>query len=313
MPEDTKPSDQTAETQAPEAPSSASSLPPRAAPKQPEPKKRRKKKEKKKYDSFTGYLWGEWVRPLGTIFIIMGIFRLTVLDWFDVPSGSMEPTIMTGDRIAVKKFSYGLRVPFTKDTWITQWGRPSRGDLVVCYSPDQGDEVRLVKRIVAVPGDTIEMKNGRLWINGEEPQYDTVDPSEFPHMSPTERAKYEFYTETIEGVGHYVMFEPKKPANRDFPISGQGVNGEVRILERFDPVVVPEDQYVIIGDNRDNSKDSRGWNNAVTTTNEPDGTKTYKFTIDFMDIDRIQGEAFAVAFSLDGWSPRWGRTFKAIH
>lgn len=276
MPEDPKPSDQP-----------ASSLPPRAAPTpEPEPK-RRKKKEKKKYDSFTGYLWGEWIRPLGTIFIVMGLFRLTVLDWFDVPSGSMEPTILTGDRIAVKKFTYGLRVPFTKDTWITQWGRPGRGDLVVCFSPDQGDEVRLVKRVVAVPGDTIEMRDGRLWINGQEPVYTGVEPSAFDYMGPTERTRFEFYTETIEGDGHFVMFQ------------SQGA----RSIRSFPAQEVPEDQYVIIGDNRDNSKDSRQWN----MTQAEWGTR-----VDFMDIDRIHGEAFAVAFSLDGFAPRWGRFFKGI-
>ncbi len=287
MSEDTKPSDQTADIQD-QAPKPASSLPPRADPNQkPEPKKR-KKKQKKKYDSFTGYLWGEWVRPLGTIFIIMGIFRLTAFDWFDVPSGSMEPTIMTGDRIVVKKYSFGIRVPFTKDTWIAQWGEPVRGELVVCYSPDQGDEVRLVKRVVAVPGDTIEMKNGRLWINDEEPVYEEVDPSNFPAMDPVARTEMDFYTETIDGYGHYVMFEK----------SG------AQSIRNFPKQTVPENQYVIIGDNRDNSKDSRAWN----MTQSQWGTR-----VDFMDGDRIQGRAFAVAFSLDGWSPRWGRTFKGIH
>ena len=288
MPEDTKPNDQAPESQGAQEPKAGSSLPPRAAPnQQPEPKKR-KKKEKKKYDSFTGYLWGEWIRPLGTIFIIMGVFRLTAFDWFDVPSGSMEPTIMTGDRIAVKKFTYGLRVPFTKETWIAQWGRPERGDLVVCYSPDQGDEVRLVKRVVAVPGDTIEMKNGRLWINGQEPDYEAVDPSEFPALDPVVRTEMDFFTEAVEGDGHYVMFEKKNPQS----------------IRNFPEQEVPEDQYVIIGDNRDNSKDSRAWNMPQSE---------YGTRVDFMDIDRIHGEAFAVAFSLDGWSPRWGRTFKAIH
>lgn len=276
MPEDTKPSDQP-----------ASSLPPRAAPNpEPEPK-RRTKKEKKKYDSFTGYLWGEWIRPLGTIFIVMGVFRLTVLDWFDVPSGSMEPTIMTGDRIAVKKFTYGLRVPFTKETWIAQWGRPGRGDLVVCFSPQQGDEVRLVKRVVAVPGDTVEMRSGRLWINGQEPVYNEVDPSTFPHMSPTDRSKFDFSTETIDGEGHYVMHQAK----------------DAKSIRHFPRQTVPEDQYVIIGDNRDNSKDSRQWNMQPGEW----GTR-----VDFMPIDRIHGEAFAVAFSLDGFAPRWGRFFKGI-
>ncbi len=288
MPEDTKPSDQPAETTSAEAPRTGSTLPPRAAPnQQPEPKKR-KKKEKKKYDSFTGYLWGEWIRPLGTIFIIMGVFRLTAFDWFDVPSGSMEPTIMTGDRIAVKKFTYGLRVPFTKDTWIAQWGRPDRGDLVVCYSPDQGDEVRLVKRVVAIPGDTIEMKDGRLWINGQEPEYEPVDPSKFPAMDPVVRTEMDFFTESVAGFAHYVMFDKKDPKS----------------IRSFPEQEVPEDQYVIIGDNRDHSKDARAWN----MNQDQWGSR-----VDFMDIDRIQGEAFAVAFSLDGWSPRWGRTFKGLH
>ncbi len=288
MSEDTKPSDQAADTQG-EAPKPASSLPPRVDPNQkPMPAKKRGKKEKKKYDSFVGYLWGEWIRPLGTIFIIMGVFRLTAFDWFDVPSGSMEPTIMTGDRIAVKKFTYGLRVPFTKETWIAQWGRPERGDLVVCYSPQQGDEVRLVKRVVAVPGDTIEMKNGRLWINDQEPVYEAVDSSQFPAMDPVARTEMDFFTESVEGDGHYVMFQK----------SG------AQSIRHFPRQEVPEDQYVIIGDNRDNSKDSRAWN----MTQAQYGTR-----VEFMDIDRIQGEAFAVAFSLDGFSPRWGRFFKGIH
>ena len=94
------------------------------------------------------------------------------------------------------------------------------------------------------------------------------------------------YMETVEGDSHPVMFNQGPGNNRSFP-----------------PIVVPEDQYVIIGDNRDNSKDARGWNEAKVNKGQ---------TIAFMDIDRIQGRAFAVAFSLDGWSPRWGRFFKGL-
>ena len=92
--------------------------------------------------------------------------------------------------------------------------------------------------------------------------------------------------ETVEGDSHPVMFNQGPGNNRSFP-----------------PIVVPEDQYVIIGDNRDNSKDARGWNEAKVNKGQ---------TIAFMDIDRIQGRAFRVAFSLDGWSPRWGRFFKGL-
>lgn len=286
MPEDTKPSDQAAKT----TPAGGSTLPPRVDVRPQEPAKKRRKKEKKKYDSFVGYLWGEWIRPLGVIFIVMGLFRLTVYDWFDVPSGSMEPTIMTGDRIVVEKFAFGLRVPFTKDVWISQWDRPERGELVVCYSPDRGDEVRLVKRVVAVPGDTIEMRNGWLWINGQEPSKSDIDPSAFPYMfrdSPSDRANFSFHTEMVGGYGHYVMFQK----------SG------AQSIRNFPATTVPEDQYVIIGDNRDNSKDSRQWNMSPTEW----GTR-----VDFMDVDRIQGRAFAVAFSLEGFVPRWERFFKGL-
>ena len=241
----------------PDEQNDAATTPPSA----PAPKKRGKKqkKPKKKYDSMLGYLWGEWIRPLGLIFIVMGLFRLTAFDWFDVPTGSMEPTILVGDRIAVHKWTYGLRVPFTKDVWIAKWGRPNRGDIVVCYSPDRGDEVRLVKRIVAQPGDTIEMVDGRLVINGEPAEYADLDESFVRYLDPVDR--------TIE---------------------------------------VPDGQYVMIGDNRDNSKDSRAWNLT------PD---QWGKQVGFIGHERIQGRAFAVAFSLDKenyYMPRWGRFFKGL-
>jgi len=269
---------------------------------------KKKKKEKKKYDSFTKYLWGEWVRPLGTIFIVMGMFRLTAVDWFDVPSGSMEPTVMTGDRIVVNKSAFGLRVPFTKSTWIAQWGTPNRGDMVVAYSPDEGDEVRIVKRIVAIPGDTIQMIDGRLHINGVAPVMTPREAIEFPAMDQTEASKMDFFTEDVDGKSHYVMFNQDGGDTRNFPATLTKGPKRLVVVERFDPVTVPEGKYVIIGDNRDHSKDARGWNNAQTAM--PDGTMQQ--TIEFMDIDRIQGRAFAVAFSLDNWSPRWGRFFKGL-
>ena len=247
-----------------------------------------KKKEKKTYDSMTGYLWHEWIKPLGLIFIIMGTFRLTLVDWFDVPTGSMEPTIMAGDRIVVNKSAFGLRVPFTKDKWILHWGTPHRGEIVVCYSPDQGDEVRLVKRIVAEPGDTIEMRDGRLYINDQAPEYAELDHHGFEYIDPVVASKHEFFTETIDGFGHPVMLETGRPQS----------------IRNFPKTTVPDGMYVMIGDNRDHSKDSRAWN----MTPDQWGTR-----IDFMPGERIQGRAFAVAFSLDHWKPRWGRFFQKIH
>jgi signal peptidase I len=249
----------------------------------------RAKKPKKKYGSMLGYLWGEWVRPLGTIFIVLGLFRLIAFDWFDVPTGSMEPTIMIGDRIAVHKWTYGLRVPFTKDTWIAKWDRPERGDIVVCYSPDRGDEVRLVKRIVAGPGDRIQMVDGRLIINGEPATYAEPQPGIADFIDPVEASKFDFYTEQTPGDAHAVMFQRDARSIRSFP-----------------EITVPEGQYAMIGDNRDNSKDSRAWNLSQ---------QQWGASLGFIGHERIHGRAFAVAFSLDKrnfYLPRLGRFFKAL-
>ena len=119
-----------------------------------------------------GRVWRDWVRPIAVILVICGSFRSAVADWNDVPTGSMKPTILEGDRIFVNKLAYDLKVPFT--TWpILEWGVPRRGDVVICYAPDSNE--RLVKRVVAVPGDTIAMRANRLFINGEPAVYDLLD------------------------------------------------------------------------------------------------------------------------------------------
>src|SRR5438309_7982300 len=95
------------------------------------------------------------IRPIVILVIILFAIRSSLADWNDVPTGSMIPTILEGDRIFVNKLAYDLKVPFT--TWhIAQWSNPKRGDIVVFYSPADGQ--RLVKRCVAVPGDVLELK-----------------------------------------------------------------------------------------------------------------------------------------------------------
>src|SRR4030095_3166198 len=101
------------------------------------------------------WLWREWIRPALVAAAIVLPLKSAVADWNWVPSGSMKPTILEGDLVLVNKLAYDLRVPFT--LWrAAEWGNPGRDYIVVCFSPHDG--VRLVKRIVAVPGDTIEMR-----------------------------------------------------------------------------------------------------------------------------------------------------------
>src|SRR5258707_4743278 len=102
-------------------------------------------------------------KPLLITLLVLFAFRSAIADWNDVPTGSMKPTIIEGDRVLVNKLAYDLKVPFT--TWhIAQWDNPKRGDVVVFYSP--ADEVRLVKRVIGLPGDRIELKNNEVFVNG---------------------------------------------------------------------------------------------------------------------------------------------------
>jgi len=93
------------------------------------------------------WLWNEWIKSLLIVVLVVGGFRSAIADWNDVPSGSMKPTILEGDRIVVNKLAYDLKVPFTK--WrIARWTKPQRGDIVVLFSPADGK--RLVKRVVGL-------------------------------------------------------------------------------------------------------------------------------------------------------------------
>src|SRR5262245_44086320 len=110
---------------------------------------------------------GEIVRkhvlPLAVLILVLTSFRSAIADWNDVPSGSMRPTILEGDRIFVNKLAYGLKVPFTT-MHLARWASPARGEVVIFFSPDEG--LRMVKRVVGLPGDTVQMIDNRLYING---------------------------------------------------------------------------------------------------------------------------------------------------
>ena len=104
-------------------------------------------------------IWREWVRPVIPVVAVLLVVRSAVADWNDVPTGSMKPTILEGDRIFVNKLAYDLKVPFTG--WsLWSFDGPGRGDIVVFFSPDNG--TRMVKRVVGLPGDTLELRRNRL-------------------------------------------------------------------------------------------------------------------------------------------------------
>src|SRR3954463_445713 len=109
-------------------------------------------------------IWRTRIQPIAIIVLILTAFRSAVADWNDVPTGSMKPTIVEGDRIFVNKLAYGLKFPFT--TWhLARWSTPSRGEVVVFNSPADG--TRLVKRVVGLPGDQIWMIDAQLYVSAQ--------------------------------------------------------------------------------------------------------------------------------------------------
>lgn len=180
-----------------------------------------------------------WLRrnalPPVVVLAVLAPMRSVVADWNDVPTGSMRPTILEGDRIFVNKLAFGLRVPFTH-LWIAQWDGPDRGDIVTLRSPADG--VRLVKRVVGLPGDRIAIHNGRVVINGAPVPYEgdeAYSPAAISH-------RVRVFNEQLPGRRHLVAFTLNAPNSRHM--------GEVRI---------PKDHYLVLGDNRDRSRDSRAF------------------------------------------------------
>jgi len=219
--------------------------------------------------------WRKEIRPLLILALVLFSIRSSLADWNDVPSGSMQPTILVGDRIFVNKLAYDLKVPFT--TWhLAQWSDPQRGDIVVFYSPHDG--TRLVKRVVGLPGDTVELRDDQLIINGQPMDYAPLPAGISEQLPETEREHSLFATEQLSGHSHAVMAIPGVLAKRT-----------------FGPVQVPEGQYFVMGDNRDNSFDSRYFGNV--------------------ERKRIVGKAIAVVMSLDRnhyWLPRSQRFFSSL-
>ena len=211
------------------------------------------------------------IRVFLVMLIVISSLRSALADWNDVPTGSMKPTIQEGDRVVVNKLAYDLKVPFTTIE-IAKWADPKRCDIVVLFSPSDG--TRLVKRVIALPGDLVAMVNNQLFVNG------AAVPVSQPRgpVADDEQGITFVADELLAGRNHQVMFTP-----------------QIAALRSFGPMTVPPGKYFVMGDNRDNSNDSR--------------------YIGYIDRERIVGRALAVAFSLDRnhhWAPRFERFFTKL-
>jgi len=171
--------------------------------------KTRKTAKRPAFDRALRWFWREWARPMLTILLVTCALRSSLADWNEVPTGSMKPTIQEGERILVNKLAYDLKVPFT--TWrVTEWAGPQRGEVVVLYSPADGK--RLVKRIVGVPGDSLELRHNRLLLNGTPVQYAAPDPGMFARES--DLVHHPIAVEQLEQHAHWVRFIPERQALR---------------------------------------------------------------------------------------------------
>lgn len=211
----------------------------------------------------------EYIEAIIVAMVLAFAIRVFVVQAFKIPSGSMIPTLLIGDHILVSKLSYGLQWPTDcrlqaalspvscySSTFILPFSGPQRGDVIVFRYPED-EEKDFIKRIVGIPGDTIQLKNKKVLVNGAE-----LDDAAF--------------TQRIDpGV----------------------VDGRINPRDNFGPVTVPEDSYFVMGDNRDQSLDSRFWG--------------------FVRGEKIRGKAFRIYWSWSAeadWSERvrWGRLGKAI-
>lgn len=219
--------------------------------------------------------WREYRAVLAFLLLLTG-FRSAWADWVYVPTGSMNPTVLEGDRLLIDKHGYGLRVPFTL-IHLTQGEGPRRGDIVTLHSPADG--TLLLKRVVGVPGDTVALDDDHLIVNGVRAEYEPGDSAELRELvAATRRSDPEVLREFGASASHDILLLPGRSA-----------------LRTFGPVLVPRGMYLVLGDNRDNSDDSR--------------------YIGFVPRRNIVGRATRILFSLDPDRhdlPRSGRLLERL-
>ncbi len=195
----------------------------------------------------------EYAQAILIALVLALIIRTFVVQAFKIPSGSMIKTLLIGDHILVNKFIYGIKNPFTRETWINI-EQPKRGDIVVFIYP-LDREKDFIKRVIGVAGDTVEIRNKKVYVNGKL----VPDPPTAQHTDP-----------------------------RIIPAS-------VQPRDNMGPVTVPPDSLFVMGDNRDQSYDSRFWG--------------------FVPLKDVKGNAFMIYWSWDGqhFRPRLDRIGKMLH
>jgi signal peptidase I len=213
----------------------------------------------------------EWGVAFIVVISIFAPIRSVLADYNYIPSGSMKPTLQVGDNVFVNKLAYDLKLPFTIYR-LAEWASPENGEIVVFYQPIE--KLMMVKRVIGVPGDKISMSDNQLTINGKPLKYKIEEADK--DLSATEKKLCMFYSEELNGKQHSIMEMPFSPSIQSFP-----------------EISVPEGKYFVMGDNRDNSNDSRFWG--------------------FVDRSEIAGRVEMILWSKPMWElsiPKRNRLFK---
>lgn len=174
----------------------------------------------------------EYAKSFFPVLLVVFVLRSFLVEPFQIPSSSMVPTLQVGDYILVNKYTYGIRLPVLR-TKVLALNEPQRGDVMVFFPPHMNDTY-FIKRVVGLPGDTVTYRNKALYVNGEPLEREAL--AELPQGN----SRYEIGLEVLGDANHLMQVDAMRPA-RDFSL------------------VVKPGHYFMMGDNRDNSSDSRVW------------------------------------------------------
>jgi signal peptidase I len=238
----------------------------------------------------------EYLESIGWAVAVALVLRAFVIEAFKIPSGSMVPTLLIGDHIFVNKFIYGLRIPWTFKKW--QYSQPKTGDVIVFIKPSEPDK-DFVKRVVGLPGDSVEMRGEDLVINGRAAERTGRGVYSYREFSEYSREKIEHrtrrYDETLGGVTHEVLYRGSGPF-QDEPsgaLFNCAVVGPGDVTPELTPrCAVKPGTVLVMGDNRDNSSDSRVWG--------------------LVPLTHVKGRAMFVWWSWGSEGFRWSRIFSWI-
>ncbi|MBI3018271.1 MAG: signal peptidase I [Deltaproteobacteria bacterium] len=205
-------------------------------------------------------LFREYTEAIVVAVLIALVLRSFVIEAFKIPSGSMIPTLKIGDHIFVNKFIYGLRIPYTKIRFF-QFRTPKQGEIIVFIYPVDNSK-DYIKRVVGLPGDTLEMKQGTVYINGQAVGK-TLQTARNILKDIDGNDSMDLYKETTGTNTHYTLY----------------YNSKFKEPDDFASITIPQNKLFVMGDNRDNSSDSRAWR--------------------FVPMENIKGRAMFVWLSLD--------------